>query len=474
MEQFMWYSTSKEQRILRSFSVRPVHRHGLASQARTPVRSPQVALRLALIAAFLACYPLAAAHAEYRLGPQDKVRIRVYDWRAATAQVHEWTALGGEFIVGASGTLLLPLLGELPAADRTPSEIAAEISERLQTKIGLARRPDSAVEVLQYRPFYILGYVEKPGEYAYRPGMTVLEAMGLAGGILRTTEFRRLQREAITSKGELQMLETERVAQLTRLARLEAELNSASEITFPPELLDQKSNPVMAAMMREEQRLFATRRQSLRSQLESLEEIKSLLKSEITSLEAKSAGLQRQLALARQELEGISRLVDRGLAVTSRRLSMEQTTAQFESALLDLGLAKLRAQQDISKSQRDAADLANRRSNDVLVELGNVRTKLATMAEKRLTLERLISDAELIVPRDGTRLDDKQQRLRISILRATEGRRRSTVVQEMENVQPGDVVQVEPDSSVEPVAPPSLTRFRSAPYARSGAVNPEH
>ena len=52
----------------------------------------------------------------YLLGPEDKLKIRVYDWRASSSEVHEWAALTGEFVVGASGNVSLPLIGEVPAA----------------------------------------------------------------------------------------------------------------------------------------------------------------------------------------------------------------------------------------------------------------------------------------------------------------------------------------------------------------------
>jgi protein involved in polysaccharide export with SLBB domain len=429
----------------------------------------------ALFTGLMAVLSFVPAYAEYKLGPQDKVRVRVYEWRVASTQVHEWTALGGEFVVSAAGTVSLPLLGDVPATDRSPSALATDISERLQARIGLARRPDSAVDVIQYRPFYILGYVDKPGEYAYRPGMTVLEAIGLAGGLVRTADFRRLEREAIVSKGELQILEAERIAQLARQGRLQAELNATDDITFPRALLEQKESPIIAATMREERLLFTTRRETLRSQLESLTQVKSLLQSEIRSLEAKAVGLQRQLGFARQELEGVSKLVDRGLAVTSRRLSLEQTTAQFESSLLDLDLAKLRARQDISKAERDANDLVNRRNNEVLIELGNVRTKLAGMAEKQLMLQRLIRDSELIAPQQSMLSGGREQeRLRLSIRRQIDGETNSKVVPETEKIHPGDVVQVELEGLDNPQTSRPTTHLRTPATDTTGAFNPNH
>lgn len=429
-------------------------------------------LSIVLLANLLSFVPLTLSHADYKLGPQDKVRIKVYEWRAGSGQVHEWTALGGEFVVGAGGSVSLPLLGDMPAANRAPSELAAVISDGLQAKIGLTQRPDTAVDVIQYRPFYILGYVDKPGEYAYRPGMTVLEAISVAGGLFRAADFRRLEREAIVSKGELQVLIVERSTLVARQARLEAELQGAETIALPPELTDQKANAAIAELMREEELLFASRRETLRSQLESLKQVKSLLQREIKSMEAKTESIQRQLGLARQERDDVSRLLDRGLAVTSRKLALEQTTAQFESARIDLDLAMLRAQQDISKTDRDAADLVNRRHNEVLVELGTVRGKLAAMAESRLTLESLIYDSEVMAPQRSRRVADLQQKPKLSIVRRTAGETQTSIVREADTVQPGDVVQVEVEMPIDARAAMSTTQPGAPAQETAGAQAP--
>jgi hypothetical protein len=174
--------------------------------------------------------------------------------------------------------------------------------------------------------------------------------------------------------------------------------------------------------------------------------VKSLLQREIKSMEAKQTTIQRQLGLARQELEDVSKLVERGLAITSRRLGLEQTAAQFEAAKLDLDLAMLRAQQDISKTDRDAADLTSRRQDEILVELGMARGRLATTAEKRITLERLIHDSEVVAPQRSSRIAELQQKPRLTIVRRAGGGEMQTIaVRDGDPVEPGDVVQVEVD-----------------------------
>ncbi|HQU03931.1 MAG TPA: polysaccharide biosynthesis/export family protein [Acidocella sp.] len=107
----------------------------------------------------------------YRLGAGDGLHIRVYDQ----------PQLSGAFAVDDSGMVDMPLLGLLPGAGKTSAELADEIAAALQAK-KLILAPSVAVEVAKYRPFYSLGEVSNPGQYPYRPGMTVLTAISIAGG----------------------------------------------------------------------------------------------------------------------------------------------------------------------------------------------------------------------------------------------------------------------------------------------------
>ncbi|MDE2576984.1 MAG: polysaccharide biosynthesis/export family protein [Rhodospirillales bacterium] len=116
--------------------------------------------------------PLAAAPAgPYRLGPGDAVRlITVAD-----------DTLTGEFTIGASGNIAVPMLGAFPAAGRSTAGLGRALAAALR-RAGLERDPSVAVEVVRYRAIFVLGAVNRPGAFAYRPGLTLLGAVALAGG----------------------------------------------------------------------------------------------------------------------------------------------------------------------------------------------------------------------------------------------------------------------------------------------------
>lgn len=88
--------------------------------------------------------------------------------------------LSGEYEVDGLGNVTLPLIGEVPAKGKTEGQVEKLITEKLSPEY--LRDPNVSVDVLTYRPFYIFGEVNAPGSYPYVNGMTVINAIALAGG----------------------------------------------------------------------------------------------------------------------------------------------------------------------------------------------------------------------------------------------------------------------------------------------------
>lgn len=109
--------------------------------------------------------------AGYRLGPGDQIRVTVFR--------HE--DLSGEFELDGEGELALPLVDEIAARNLTARQLESRIETTLKEE-GYLVNPQVSVEVLNYRPFYIIGEVRNPGSYPYVNGMTVINAVALAGG----------------------------------------------------------------------------------------------------------------------------------------------------------------------------------------------------------------------------------------------------------------------------------------------------
>lgn len=391
----------------------------------------------------------------YALGPEDKLRVKVYDWRKDMGDVHEWTALTGEFTVGASGNVFMPLVGEIPALNRTSSDLANDIAVRLQKRFGLADLPDAAVEVATYRPFYILGIVDKAGAYPYRPGLTVQQAVGLAGGVSRLRDLNLLgyERDALATRGQLRILAVQRVTLMARQARFDAEIKEAPSVVFPGELLALAADPDAARAMREEQALFANARDSLAKQIESLNRTTDLLQHEVVTLSSKDSSLSRQVDLASKELDTVATLVTKGLTIVPRQLAIQQTVSQFESSRLDVQLAMLRAREDMARVDREILELHRSRLATALAEARDVMSKLADVNAQIETDQMLVYQAEVRAPRVILAERDAARRsFAYRITRTRNGIAAVSEAGENDSVQPGDTIDVEPNAGPEVVS----------------------
>ncbi|MGQ0533367.1 MAG: polysaccharide biosynthesis/export family protein [Caulobacteraceae bacterium] len=106
---------------------------------------------------------------EYRLGAGDQIRITVFNEPELT----------GPFTVGSQGTIAYPLVGTIRAGGLTVPEFTTALQSALSTYV---RNPSVSVEVTNYRPFFILGEVQRPGTYPYSASLTVPNAVATAGG----------------------------------------------------------------------------------------------------------------------------------------------------------------------------------------------------------------------------------------------------------------------------------------------------
>jgi polysaccharide biosynthesis/export protein len=141
--------------------------------------------------------PAAPTAGTYILGPNDRVRVKVYGEQD----------IGGEYEVDSTGQISVPLAGHITAEGLTTKELERSIASALAK--GIVRNPRVNVEVALYRPYYILGEVKKGGEYPYRLGLTVLDAVASAGGFTyRANENKVYLRRAGGRTEEVHSLDT--------------------------------------------------------------------------------------------------------------------------------------------------------------------------------------------------------------------------------------------------------------------------
>ena len=117
---------------------------------------------------------------QYFLTPGDRLAITVFGEEA----------LSKEYVVSSVGDISFPLLGDVVTTGKTAAGLRDELAAKLSQ--GYLNDPRVTIEVLNYRPFYVLGEVTKPGEYRFSNDLTVHQAAALAGGFTYRADQRRV------------------------------------------------------------------------------------------------------------------------------------------------------------------------------------------------------------------------------------------------------------------------------------------
>ena len=458
---------------------------------RVPMRPLRVATRVVGTAALLVCTALVvpavaqdvssapdaarpAAAPAYTLGPQDKLALRVFEWQTVKGEAREWPALTGSFSVGAAGTLSLPFVGEIVAIGRTPAALADEIGTRLQDRLGLPDRPEASVEVEEYRPLFVVGNVRAPGRFPFAPGLTVLQAFSLAGGVPDRVDYGgRVTRDLVNASGNIDILLTERAALIVRQARIAAEIagteaDAAALVAAATGegALEGVRPDQVERLARDEAAIMVSRRERRDREVAALGDLVALLQSEIGSLEEKTASLERQIALAEEDRQGVQALKSKGLAVNAQVLGIERTVADMRSRMLDMQASALRAEQEIAKAKQTQVGLQTAYEATVAEDRLETEAELAKV-RSRIGLQEGLRD-EALSHAAAQATDEAEVSVSFVLTRAVAGRSVAYPVSPDTAMAPGDVLEVR--LSVGSRAPGGLSGLGSGtPAAETGA-----
>lgn len=156
----------------------------------------QAVLRVLVIISAMLGWGASAVSTErplYKLGSGDRIVVTVFG--------HE--DLSGEFELDGEGRIALPLIGDLIVGRKSLREAEHVITNRLKPDYLI--NPRVSVQVANYRPFYILGEVKQPGSYAFVNGMTVVQAVAIAGGYTYRARQSRVSVQRATDPTRRQM-----------------------------------------------------------------------------------------------------------------------------------------------------------------------------------------------------------------------------------------------------------------------------
>jgi protein involved in polysaccharide export with SLBB domain len=374
---------------------------------------------------FAALVAFQGAAEPYRVEPGDTVALSIF------AQPE----LSGPHRVREDGSIALHLIGEVPVAGMTLTEIASAVA----AAAARAFQADASViaDMAAYRDVYVLGEVARPGALPFTPGLTVLKALALAGDARRTPvadgeEGRRVvdeRRRHLLARMDIEEAEARIAAIDAEIARLDAD--GLAETTAGPPPLPTAPDDRLG----QEEALIAARRDVTRQAVDGASRQQELADEEAGLLAQRSVLVARQLEITEENLRDIDALVERGLARRERQLDLAVDADDFRSDALEIAAFEARARQIAANAENSAAVAVSRYREALIADrIAALRSLEAATIQLATSREFLmaVGGAASIVPDLGT------LQLRYEIVRGGE----SLPADEGALLRPADVLRV--------------------------------
>ncbi|CAN7194549.1 HlyD family type I secretion periplasmic adaptor subunit [Phyllobacterium sp. LjRoot231] len=189
-------------------------------------------------------------------------------------------------------------------------------------------------------------------------------------------------------------------------ARLSAEQKGSDRVTYTADLEAIRStNPAVDGILTGQQRIFATRRLVMRSEIAITQSKMEQVQQEIAGLAAQKAGLTQRAEIARQELAAVTPLVTKGIEKKSRLLNLGREKADLEGQLGEVTAQISRAYQMIGESQAYLVKLENDRLNEVAQGLRETESQVLQLSERLRAIDDQLSRTQIKAPEDGVIMD---------------------------------------------------------------------
>ncbi|MGL4239325.1 HlyD family type I secretion periplasmic adaptor subunit [Tabrizicola sp.] len=244
--------------------------------------------------------------------------------------------------------------------------------------------------------------VERDRQIVQHPDGGVVEAILVAEGARVSAGDPLIRLDGAALRSELTIVEGQ-LSELTgRSARLVAERDEATELTFPDEILAlARTSPDVEAQLEGQRRLFDARRATLAEKRELLSRRIDQITSQAGGISAQSTALARQLELIREELRAQQSLRDKGLTQAGTVLALQREEARLEGQLGELAAELARTQGQITEIEIEISSLVTQRREEAATELRQIGPMILELAERRRALTERIDRLEIRAPVSG-------------------------------------------------------------------------
>lgn len=371
--------------------------------------------------------PANAQGQEYRVASGDVLRITVYGD----------PGLSGSFPIGADGTIGYPLLGNVAVSGRPVEEVRQAIDAGLKEHIA---NLSVSVVVETYAPVFVVGEVQRPGRYEFRPGMIALELFALGGGqkeVLAQGDNAGVRLAGL--RQDYVDLGAQLLGQDVKRVRLEAELNGQPFTYRPSEEIGTPDPRIVDQIVEAERTLFELRRTTLDAELKSLEQQRAGYVDEIDTLEKSGKLRNGELTLLDEDVKLAQSMVARGLTSKTQLRDKQREISATNRDVLEFGSFLARARQNLTVIESRLGSLREQRRGEVAAELRDLNIDILRLRRKMTYSLQAMAEAGIAIERKG---GARQTAFRFSAVRLVDGKYREVPVGQTDPVRAGDILRV--------------------------------
>ncbi len=416
-----------------------------------PILARHILSRLAItsVACVAAVAPVNANDAAYLLNPHDEIILRALRWNPETSNFQPWDGISGDYALDPQGRLSLPLVGILDVEGMSIEAASDLISDQLQLETGSADRVEIGLEVSGHQPVYVLGDVRAPGAVAFLPGLTAQQALALVGGLRRLlNEDQPLgAKDLFQMQGSTHLLEQQLENALAKRQGALDELAALSDVSgqdMTGDVMAAQADGAAKIQLSEVDKLIiANLRESKSDDLDSLKILEDFLSEQISGLASQRKLLGDQIARVEVDLANAEKLREQGLAANSRTTALANSLSTLQSDGIQLDIALLNAQQQLSRVQRESKDIFASARNDLLRRLQQAEDEVATLnvrlSSARVVLGEIARTGATSVADEGTLVEPQTVFTRT---RVVDGVPVEDTMRPTDRLEPGDTLVI--------------------------------
>ena len=385
------------------------------------------ALRSLVILWFMSAHA-ALAQEPYQLQPGDAIEL----WVAQEEQLNRQVSIGPD------GRLSLPLVGQVEAQGMTIEGLGKVFKQRLQPyysedlDITVMLQPNA----IHARSVFVAGDVSNPGVYPYRPNMTALHAVSVAGGFYRATVAAVDQDRSTMLRGEIARTQNRVIQMGATIARLQAELSNLTTINGEHESLAGISADKLKDALAPEQAILDMRIAELRIKESAEKQLMDIAMRNLDAAKERLRSVDTRINLATQRLANANKLIAQGFSQASQRLELESTIASMEGERSQL-LADVATQEAVIVNFDAGMEAFLQERKTALLSAYN-----GAVREREALVSTLDDSIKALAVYDDVPSSAESTVIMYNVLRTKDGKTEEISGTEQTLIEPGDLIRV--------------------------------